>query len=100
MSYFDEWGEGCLTVDQLKSYLRQLIAELPGLFSIGAKMPVEEYITIASRKFIMLQGRNGKYDFYPQMPSELAVANAAHCLTFCHLTTLQKKTQIYYYYYI
>ncbi len=60
LSYFDKAGEGFLTAEQLKAYLRQLMLELPGLFSVGSRIPVEHYVTIASRKFIMQHLKNGR----------------------------------------
>ena len=60
LSYFDESGDGSLTRTQFKAYLRQLIAELPALFSVGAQVPLEDYLNIASRKFIMLHERCGR----------------------------------------
>ena len=60
LSYFDEAGEGFLTAEQLKAYLRQLMSELPGLFSVASRIPVEQYIIIASRNFILQHQKNGR----------------------------------------
>jgi hypothetical protein len=60
LSCFDEDGNGWLTEGQLKEYLRQLIPELPGLHSLGQHMEFENYVTLASRKFVMLHSRNGR----------------------------------------
>lgn len=63
LSCFDEEGNGWLTEAQLKDYLRQLIPELPGLHTLEQHMEAEEYVTLASRKFVMLHSRNGRQAF-------------------------------------
>ena len=60
LSCFDEDGNGWLSESQLKDYLRQLIPELPGLHTLGLRMEMEDYVTLASRKFVMLHARNGR----------------------------------------
>ena len=60
LSCFVEDGNGWLSESQLKDYLRQLIPELPGLNTLGLHMEMEDYVTLASRKFVMLHARNGR----------------------------------------
>ena len=61
LSCFDEAGGGYLTEEQLQSYITQLVPELPGLANLRLHFADPSvYSTIATRKFWLLHGRNGR----------------------------------------